>query len=688
MTNWPWPLNGVQDWWEGLWNNIINQATRVVREVTDTMWDWLIEPILRWFPSFNAFIKQQYDWFVSILSRAEQTWNFLTGDLKPWLDWSWKQLSDFITSVPKRLSEIYNNIIGFGDFVRDLLGQRFDDLYEYLKPKWDKLVDDFTEVINPTLDRLQVAWSNFQDWIKLHVTDPWGDWLKGLNDMFMPFLTKFWADATTTYTKVIQDFWKWFTDQVVPFVRNVTSGTANAILEGIKWIDDYVRDSIGSGLDSIENYVKTLQQASPDQTMSITMSFLRSQAIMRQHAKMFSLSLQVNPIFRGVPFEDVFEGGEWQAVLGGIAGGFASGVIMSAVGKPIQYMMNRYIRPEILDPSTLQTAYLRGDISETDWAWNMQSWGFDDSKIDIIRKTYQWVPGPQDLIRLAVREAFAPESELQLQYISSDYMSWMKKQGAERWSKPFWHAHWVLPSIGNLNEMLWRKVTDLETWRKFVILNDYWPAMVDNLQKIIYTPYTRVDIRRMYVGGVIDRDQVNKAYHDIGYDDEHAENLTKWTETQRTQVGKELTLSMITKSFRLGNTDRTHAIEMVMDLGYSQEEADFIISTYEVQETETVRELSQARYDALYQAGIIDENELKRQLIALNYSTTAAEKLVQLENFKLAQKVSFLPVGTLREAYRRKIIDNNKLAEKMRVLGYMDDEIEIVIALEGARAAS
>jgi hypothetical protein len=349
--------------------------------------------------------------------------------------------------------------------------------------------------------------------------------------------------------------------------------------------------------------------------------------------------------------------------------------------------MNRYIRPEILDPSTLQTAYLRGDINETDWTWNMQSWGFDDSKIDIIRKTYQWVPGPQDLIRLAVREAFAPESQLQLDYISDDYILWMKKQGADKWAKPFWHAHWVLPSIGNLNEMLWRKVTDLETWKKFVILNDYWPAMVDNLQKIIYTPYTRVDIRRMYLGGVIDRDKVYKAYQDIGYDDEHAENLTKWTETQRTQTGKDLTLSMITKSFRLGNIDRAKAVEMVMDLGYSQEEADFIISTYEVQETETVRELSQARYDALYQAGIIDENELKRQLIALNYSTTAAEKLVQLENFKLAQKVSFLPVGTLREAYRRKIIDNNKLAEKMRMLGYMDDEIEIVIALEGAKAA-
>jgi hypothetical protein len=164
--------------------------------------------------------------------------------------------------------------------------------------------------------------------------------------------------------------------------------------------------------------------------------------------------------------------------------------------------------------------------------------------------------------------------------------------------------------------------------------------------------------------------------------------MTEFTKALKTGTAKDLTLSMITKSFTQGNTSRDAALEMIVDLGYEEDEADFILSLYEQQTKETSRELSQSKFDAMFQLSLIGREELKRNLVALNYTSEAAENLTKIEEAKKAGKITLLPLGTLREALRRKILEAADFAKRAKRLGYQDDEIEIVIALEEARVAA
>ena len=686
MTNWPWPLQGVQSWFENLWNEVWKQAQRVLDliipkllDVQNYLWEKVIgvrDYLWGKFTEVRDFLwtklteVRDYLWQKFVTVR-----DFLSGKITEVREYLWQGFIDVRDYLWKKLTDVKDFLWGKFTEVRDYLWQKLLDVKDFL---WQELID--------VRDFLGGKFADFQNWLNLEVLDPWSDWLKSI----VAFLEKFGADPIGTvadaWLSFNQALWKWTSEQTPTIMKFLTFSVTQDIFGELKWISEQATGYSESGFDGIKGYIDTIQHTSPDHILDVTFEFFKTQSVLRNEGVTWTQSLQMNPALRGLDFTEMFAHGEWQMFLLGLAGGFGTGIVSMVISKPLAYWFNSVIRPEILDASTLQIAYLRGYITGEDVNWGLQHWGFDDSKIEVIKKTWKWIPGPTDLIRLAVRESFTPP--LMLDYISDDYRKWMKAQGADEWADQFWHAHWILPSISDLNEMVHRNVIDDEVWKKFVILNDYWPAMVDNYKKIIYTPFTRVDIRRMYNSGVIDEAGVTRAYKDIGYDEEKATKLTEFTKALKTGTAKDLTLSMIVKSFKQGNTSRDAALEMIVDLGYEEDEADFILALYEQQTKEESRELSQSKFDAMFQLGLIDREELKRNLIALNYSTDAAENLTKIEEAKKAGKITLLPLGTLREALRRKILEAADFAKRAKRLGYQDDEIEIVIQLEGARAAA
>lgn len=129
------------------------------------------------------------------------------------------------------------------------------------------------------------------------------------------------------------------------------------------------------------------------------------------------------------------------------------------------------------------------------------------------------LPGPGDLVRFQLREVFLEDRRGELVGTEDRevFDLYMKQLGFNKfWADSFWGAHWVLPSISQLNEMLFRGVIDQEEWTRFVRFNDFEPSQIPNLQKIIFNPYTRVDVRRMSRMGILDDSELLQAYADLG----------------------------------------------------------------------------------------------------------------------------------------------------------------------------
>lgn len=247
-----------------------------------------------------------------------------------------------------------------------------------------------------------------------------------------------------------------------------------------------------------------------------------------------------------------------------------------------------------------------------------------------LNRTYpNKIAGSSDLVNFQLREVWDKERrpELLKEDATGIYYDYMLESGFTRErAADYWAAHWVLPSIGSLNEMLHRRVITPEEWDRFVKYNDFDPIVRPWLKAISYKPYTRVDTRRMWDLGLLSDTEVLNNYMDLGYDEEHATRMTIWTKAYvlsvelraryskgwitadqvldeivaagvpkkraevwvqkivkpekegRTTVERDLTKAEIVKGVKEGILEPSDAIQMLMGLGYDDSEAEYILT--------------------------------------------------------------------------------------------------------------
>ncbi len=338
-------------------------------------------------------------------------------------------------------------------------------------------------------------------------------------------------------------------------------------------------------------------------------------------------------------------------------------------------------------------AYLRKEISEPELRSELRKRSMPDADIDIFVKMLQIIPGPQDLIRMAVREAWNDNVANTFGYDKDwppEFGEWAEKIGLSReWAKKFWRAHWELPGIREGFELLHRQIIDEGELGLLLQSRDIPEFWRERLTELSYRPFTRVDVRRMYASGVVNVDEVYKNYRDLGSDDSHAQKLTDWTIQEYGESSRDLTKGDVISAYTDNIINEGVTQAMLKDLGYIEEEINILLaradlkrqSKYEKELTETVRvafvgrqietqevfarlsllnppsgfieerltiwELQRERNLArptkadlkkLWVFGIISEAETRRELLGRNYTNEYADWYMELWKLEAAQK--------------------------------------------------
>lgn len=258
-------------------------------------------------------------------------------------------------------------------------------------------------------------------------------------------------------------------------------------------------------------------------------------------------------------------------------------------------------------------------------------------------KQYQTViPGIQDIIRMAVREAFTPEIAErfgQYQDFPEAIVEFGAKQGLSvEWLRRYWAAHWDLPSPQQGFEMLHRGIiteADLELLLRALDVMPFWR---DKLTAISWNVPTRVDIRRFYAMGVINDTRLRELYTAFGYHGVDLENIVDYTikssKSATADEGKALTKAEIYKGVKQGKITREEASGLLVDLGYDADTADLLLATNipedNVDAVVKERELTKAEIVSGLKAAVITEDEAKAALIELRYSSDNADFLLQI----------------------------------------------------------
>ena len=348
------------------------------------------------------------------------------------------------------------------------------------------------------------------------------------------------------------------------------------------------------------------------------------------------------------------------------------------------------------DDTVTFSLWLRGLITEDDVDKILLGRGFSRELTERYKELRFFIPPVADLVTMSVREVFTPavaERFGQFEDFPEDFAKWAAMQGvSEDWAKRYWAAHWALPSVQMGYEMLHREVIDRSDLELLLKSQDVMPFWRDKLIEISYAPFTRVDIRRMNKVGVLNEQEVNKAYRDIGYNQERADKLTEFTlelnkENNVLDVTdiSELSRSNILEFFRLGIITEEVAYGMLLQIGFDVATAALWIQDVNLKEEIKERAAEAALVVAQAKSGVISFEQANDELVNMNLTSTEVLKYQRQLTTQKAEQNRLPSKTDLDKMLSSDIIAEETYRDTMAKLGYSDVWTQRYIELLGVK---
>ncbi len=361
------------------------------------------------------------------------------------------------------------------------------------------------------------------------------------------------------------------------------------------------------------------------------------------------------------------------------------------------------ISENLLNIFDLISLFRRGQMSQEMLYSEGEKIKWSGFNVTSLLKVTEAIPSATDIIAFAVREVYSPEiAEAFGQFDGLDEVFKQAQEDIlaigmtkETFSK-YWAAHWMLPSVGQGFEMVHRDVipttsTDSEPLGLDRLMQalDIMPAWRDKLTAISFSPFTRVDVRRMHKIGVLTDEELVRSYQDLGYDEVKAGKMAEFTilynyeppaeeETEKDKdkaKERDLTKTDVLYGYEHNILDEGLVRSGLVSLGYDANEVEYYISkvNYKREKDETDSYLKY--YHDAYVRGVLSHNELVDKLNALNLSgerTTYLFKVWDLEKMARTTKPTKAELMTF---LRKKIITQPLFVDEMKGLGYPEKYI-------------
>jgi len=369
--------------------------------------------------------------------------------------------------------------------------------------------------------------------------------------------------------------------------------------------------------------------------------------------------------------------------------GFAMGSMQPAM-RMGGYGLDIIMRSARLDPASVITAWRRDKPKYEKYFEDLKSLGWSDERIEVLKFVTLFYPAPADLIRWQAREVFEPEMiaryGLDSEFGAIDKEPFYKAGMTDEQILNYWRAHWEHASWMQVVEMLHRGLMTEEQvwdWFRVVEIPPFWRQL---LIDTAYTWPTRVDVRRWWDMRTIDETELRRLYSGMGYRGVNLDNYVLWTKvyvafpdlmarwskgwitldevkSELTGLGmpadrveemiqtkikpegidrvsgeRDVTKTDIYKGVKQGVITRGEGIELLIELGYDEDEADYLLTINIPQDEEAVvvkdRELTKADILSGLKTAIITPAEALTKLEGLRYRREDAETILGI--FKAA----------------------------------------------------
>lgn len=339
----------------------------------------------------------------------------------------------------------------------------------------------------------------------------------------------------------------------------------------------------------------------------------------------------------------------------------------------------------LLSPDDLKNLYLRGKIDDDTLSYELQRSGWNPKNILRLKELFYVIPGPSDQIRFAVREAFDDEyirAFDTMKDFPKGFAEQAKKVGVDQyWAEKYWAAHWELPPLAAAYEMLHRDVIEPEHLDQLFKAQDVMPWWREKLKAISYNPLTRVDVRRMYKTGTLDREGVHRAYLDVGYNDKNATLMTDFTIKWVAEKERDLTKADILGAYQRKLISPEDTRDGLQGMGYDPDETEILISRIDYELAKKKKASVLRNLEKGYKKGAYDVNHIQARMQEMNMAGTEITELVNLWNAENKDDVTPLGKADITAMFKGKIITEANYKERLTSLNYTAADIELLVKL-------
>lgn len=304
----------------------------------------------------------------------------------------------------------------------------------------------------------------------------------------------------------------------------------------------------------------------------------------------------------------------------------------------------------------------------------LEELGLTPERREEVKKTFPIIPGIQDLIMMQAKEAFELDQIAKFGLgaeAPTDIYEHTRKQGlSDDWTNKYWISHWEHASYGQVMEMLHRgyiSLDDVYEWYRLVEIPPYWR---DLLTKIAYSPYTRVDVRRMHAAGVIGDDELIQAMKDIGYDQEHAEKMAEFYKRYNAGTEKELSKADIEKAYEDRDLSYSTAINLLTMIGYNSEIANFYLSRIDLEMERATRLERIELVKEKMLANLYSADQARNALIGYGVTLERIAELLDRWNVQVVKNTKLPSKTDLDKFVRARVLDESGYRTEMNKLGY------------------
>lgn len=327
----------------------------------------------------------------------------------------------------------------------------------------------------------------------------------------------------------------------------------------------------------------------------------------------------------------------------------------------------------------------RGEFAEGEAREALSRLGIESRYIAPLLELRNVMPTPSDLIRFLVREVFSPDVRAQFQ-LDADFPGRAVEQGrkigiSEQLMRDYWAAHWDLPSPQQGFAMFHRAIISHEQLATLLRALDVNPFWRDKMIQLAYNLPGRIDLRRMFAEGIIDKDRVYRGYLDLGYDPENARHLTNFAIAQKVAPERDLAKAEILQLFREQEFNRTKARELLTSLRYSEQESDWLLDLAESQRNREKETAVVSVVRSRFLAREIDETEASDRLTKIGIRADRRDFFLDLWTFQRAETPNRLSEAQLRTAYQRGLITEQGYRERLAALGFLADDVDLIVLM-------